>query len=49
MYPELAGKPDKKFKWITLKDTWGLSYPSDSLLYEIQDMEKSFKVFHGEK
>ena len=48
MYPELEGKPDKKFKWITLKDTGGLSYPSD-LMCEIQDMEKSFKVFHGEK
>ena len=48
-YPELEGKPDTKFKWITLKDTGGLSYPSDSLMCEIQEMEKSFRVFHGEK
>ena len=48
-YPELEGKPDAKFKWITLKDTGGLSYPSDSLMCEIQEMEKSFRVFHGEK
>ena len=45
----MGGKTDKTFIWITLKDTGGLIYPSDSLMCEIQDMEKRFKVFHGEK
>ena len=48
-YPELEGKPDKKFKWITFKGTRSFSHPIDSLMCEIQDMEKNFRVFHLEK
>ena len=48
-YPELEGKPDKNFIWITLKDTGGLSYPSESLMCEIQDMEKVLEFSMGKK
>ena len=48
-YSELEGEPDSKFKWISLKNCGGLKYPSDSLMRGIQEMEKSFRLFHGEK
>ena len=48
-YPEVAGPPDKKCQWITLKNSGGLGYPSESLMTDLKKMEMEFQMFHGNK